>query len=104
MPTDYKRKADDNQIVDLNNVGLSLSGIAEKLGVHHTTISYRLRELGIPPTDTRRAFMEDLFDSLSYAQQTWLIQQLGPGHSIKQFIRALLIKEFINRAASVKTS
>lgn len=93
----YKRKADDNVIVHLNNVGLSLAGIAERLGVHHTTIKYRLNTLGIQPVDTRRAFMEDIFETLSLPQQEWLINQLAPGHSIKDFVRSLLIKEFINR-------
>ena len=97
MAGNYKRKADDNEIVDLNNVGLSLSGIAERLDVHHTTITYRLRALGIAPADTRRAFMEDIFDSLSLQQQQWLIKQLAPGYSVKDFIRSLLIKEFMSR-------
>lgn len=93
----YQRKADDNQIVALNNVGLSLTGIAERLDIHHTTVAARLRTLGIEPTDTRRAFMEDIFKTLTIQQQNWLSAQLGPGHSIKEFIRSLIIKEFVNR-------
>lgn len=93
----YKRKADDNRIIQLNNVGLSLQGIGERLGVHHTTITYRLKALGIAPADTRRAFMEDIFNALSPAQQEWLIDQLEPGYAVKDFVRSLLIKEFINR-------
>lgn len=98
MAANYKRKADDNRIVELNSVGLSLGNIAERLEVHHTTITYRLQALGIAPADTRRAFMEDIFENLSIAQQEWLISQLGPGTSIKEFIRSLLIREYINRA------
>lgn len=100
----YKRKADDNEIVQLNNIGLSLSGIAKRLGVHHTTITYRLRVLGIEPADTRRAFMEDIFETLSPAQQTWLMNQLGPGYSVKDFIRSLLIKEFMKNSSSAKVA
>lgn len=101
MVANYKRKADNREIVALNSVGLSLSGIAERLGVHHTTVTYRLREVGIPPADTRRAFMEDIFKSLSLGQQAWLIDQLGGAVSIKDYIRSLIVKEFINRTASV---
>jgi hypothetical protein len=97
MAEKYKRKADDSKIIEFNNVGLSLNGIAERLGVHHTTITYRLRALGISPADTRRAFMEDIFETLTPAQQTWLIEQLSPGFSVKGFVRSLLIKEYINR-------
>lgn len=104
MSSNYKRKADDNQIVALNNVGLSLVGISKLLDVHHTTITYRLKALGLSPADTRRSFMEDIFNSLSLAQQAWLIDQLSPGYSVKDFVRSLLIKEFMNRAAPVKES
>jgi hypothetical protein len=104
MSSTYKRKADDNTIIELNSIGLSLTGIAERLGVHHTTITYRLRALGISPADTRRTFMEDVFEALSPSQQTWLISQLGPAHSVKDFIRSLLIKEFVNRTAPASSA
>ena len=93
----YKRKADDKRIRELNSVGLSLTGIAERLDVHHTTISGRLKAMGLAPADTRRAFMEDVFESLAPAQQEWLIDQLGPGYSIKDFVRSLLIQAYLNR-------
>lgn len=96
----YKRKADDSQIVALNNVGLSLSGIAQRLDVHHTTVSGRLKALGIEPADTRRAFMEDIYESLAPAQQEWLIDQLGPGYAVKDFIKALLIQAYLARPTS----
>lgn len=100
MATGYKRKADDNRIIELNSIGISLTGIAERLGVHHTTITYRLKALGIAPVDTRRAFMEDIFEALPANQQQWLIGQLGPGHSVKELIRSLITKEFVNRNPS----
>ena len=89
------RKADDLQIIGLNSVGLSLGGIAKRLDVHHTTITHRLKTLNIPPADTRRAFMEDIYDSLSKPQQEWLIEQLGSGHSIKDFIKSLIVRDYI---------
>lgn len=98
MSAGYKRKADDNVIVALNNVGLSLAGIAEKLKVHHTTVMYRLRALGIQPADTRRSFMEDVYESLTPSQQQWLVEQLGPGYSVKDFVRSLIVREFMNRS------
>lgn len=101
MASGYKRKADDAEIVRLNSIGMSLCGIGERLGVHHTTIRYRLATLGVQPADTRRAFMEDVFKTLPMQQQEWLMDQLGPGHSIKDFVRSLLIKEFMGRAAPV---
>lgn len=104
MASNYKRKADDARIVELNSIGLSLTTIADQLGVHHTTITYRLKVLGIPPADTRRAFMEDIYETLTPAQQTWLINQMGPAYPVKDFVRSLLIKEFINHAAPVKVA
>ncbi len=91
------RKADDLDIIGLNSVGLSLSRISRELGVHHTTVTHRLKTLRISPADTRRAFMEDIFDGLSLHQQEWLIAQLGPAHTIKDFVRSLIVKEFVQK-------
>jgi hypothetical protein len=90
------RKATDEDIIRLNSVGLSLSSIAKLLDCHPTTITLRLKALGISPADTRRTFMEDVFMSLSPKQQDWLAKQLGPHISIKDFVRNLLVKEFIS--------
>lgn len=89
------KKADDLMIIGLNSVGISLGSIGERCGVHHTTITSRLRILGIPPADTRRAFMEDIFDGLSLAQREWLISKLGPSHSVKDFVRSLIIQKYV---------
>lgn len=93
------RKTDDLTLIGLNSVGLSLGGIARRIGVHHTTVTHRLKVLNIEPADTRRAFMEDIYSSLSVAQQQWLVDQLGPGQTVKDFIRSLLVKEFVGRKA-----
>jgi hypothetical protein len=68
------------------------------LDCHPTTITLRLQSLGITPADTRRSFMEDVYRGLSPAQQEWLAGQLGPHHSIKDFVKSLLVKEFINQS------
>lgn len=89
------RKATDADIIRLNSVGLSLSTIAKLLDCHPTTITLRLKALNIPPADTRRTFMEDLFMSMSRQQQAWLTSQLGPHISIKDYVRNLLVKEYL---------
>ena len=89
------RKANDADIIRLNSVGLSLATIANLLGCHHTTITQRLKSLGIPPADTRRTFMEDVVGRLTTAQVDWLADQLGPHLSIKDYITNLLVKEYL---------
>ena len=91
------RKANDDDIIRLNSVGLSLSTIAEILGCHHTTITQRLRSLGIPPADTRRAFMEDIIGKLTTQQVDWLADELGPHLSVKDFVTNLLVEEYIRK-------
>lgn len=91
------RKASDEDIIRLNSVGLSLTTIAKILDCHPTTITLRLRSLGIPPADTRRSFMEDVFTTLSNQQQEWLAQQLGPHISIKDYVRNLLVNEYLRK-------
>lgn len=97
----YSRKASDLDIIRLNSVGLSLSRISRDLGIHHTTVTHRLKILNIAPADTRRAFMEDIFDSLSLQQQEWLLNQLGSGYSIKDMVKSLMVKEFVMRNQGV---
>jgi hypothetical protein len=89
------RKASDEDIIRLNSVGLSLSTIAEELDCHPTTITLRLKALNVPPADTRRAFMEGIYTSLSEDQKRWLESKLGPHISIKEFVQNLLVKEFV---------
>lgn len=91
------KKADDLKIIGLNGVGISLSGIGQRCGIHHTTVTGRLKALNIPPADTRRAFMEEIFDGLSVTQQEWLIEKVNTGTNIKDLIRGLIIKDFISR-------
>lgn len=87
------RKASDADIIRLNSVGLSLATIARALDCHPTTITLRLKSLGIPPADTRRTFMEDVFMTLSTDQQEWLANQLSSTVSIKDYMKELIVKE-----------
>lgn len=88
------RKITDADLIRMNSVGLSLGTIANHMDVHPTTITGRLKALGVPPADTRRTFMEDVFFGLTTNQQDWLADQLGPHISIKDYIRNLLVKEY----------
>ena len=91
------RKAEDADIIRLNSVGLSLGTIARVLDCHPSTVTLRLNSLGIPPADTRRSFMEDIFVSLSVEQQEWLADQLVSGMTIKEFVKSLIIKAYQDR-------
>jgi hypothetical protein len=90
------RKASDADIIRLNSVGLSLSTIGKQLGCHPTTITLRLKQLGVEPADTRRAFMESIHESLAPAQQEWLAEQLGPKISIRDFVHNLLVEKYLS--------
>ena len=89
------RKASDEDLIRLNSVGLSLNTVGKLLSCHPTTVTLRLRELGVEPADTRRAFMEDIYMSMSPNQQTWLSEQLGPHFSIKDLIKNMLAQSFV---------
>ena len=91
------KNLDNNALIELNSVGISLGGIAKRLNCHHTTVTSRLTALGVPLADTRRAFMEDIYESLTEKQQKWLIDQLGPNHSVKDYIKSLILKQYIEK-------
>lgn len=100
-PRQTQRKSMDAEIIRLNSVGLSLATIAERFDCHPSTITLRLRAMNVPPADTRRSFMEDVFLSLNQEQQKWLIDQLGSHISIKDYVRNLLVKEFFIKSGAV---
>lgn len=95
MTTVYRvnRKASDQDIIKMNSVGLSLSTIAKAFDCHPTTITLRLKSLGIPPADTRRTFMEDVFLSLNVDEQEWLADKVNPSLTIKDFVKELIQKD-----------
>ena len=86
------RKAHDADIIKLNSVGLSLATIAKILGCHPTTVTQRLKSLGIEPADTRRTFMEDIFRELDEDTQEWVASQVSPSVTIKDFVKNLIVK------------
>lgn len=92
------RKASDKDIIELNSLGLSLGTIGDRLGTHPTTITLRLRSLGVPPADTRRAFMDHILKDFSDEQERWLIDQLGPHISIRDYLKSLLVREYVSRS------
>lgn len=94
------RKCTDEDIIRLNSVGLSLSTIAKRLDCHPTTITLRLKALKISPADTRRTFMEDVFNGMAKPQQDWLINQLGPHISVKDYVQNLLVKDYLTKNQS----
>ena len=87
----------------MNSVGISLATIASIIGCHPATISLRLKQLNIPPADTRRAFMEDIIVTLSDDQQEWLVNQLGPHISVKDFVRNLIVEEYVRTNGTKKS-
>ena len=89
------KKVNNKDIIELNSVGIGLNSMAKRLGCHHTTITARLAQLNIDPADTRRSFMEDIYDGLSNQQREFLISQLGPAISIKDYVRSLIINDYV---------
>lgn len=90
----------DETLIKLNDLGLSLKRIGEITGYHFTTIHVRFRELGIIPTDTRRAFMDEVYQKLTPAQREWLAEEINLGQPIGSFIRMLIIEKYNNRKRS----
>lgn len=96
-PRPSARKCSDEDVVKLNSLGLSLATIGEELGVHGTTVKNRLDNLGIAPADTRRSFMEDIWRSLTPEQKEWLTTEVGPNINIKDYVKNLIVSEFLKR-------
>lgn len=85
-------------IIKLNDLGLSLKRIGQIVGYHYTTVRLRLEEAGVQPVDTRRAFMDEIYDTLTPHQREWLIQELHLGQPISAFIRLLIVDKFNQRS------
>lgn len=91
------RKATDADVLRLNSVGLSLATVAKVIGCHPTTITIRLRSLGVEPADTRRTFMEDVFVKLDLAEQEWLADHLRDSNiHVKTLVRRLIKAAYKN--------
>jgi hypothetical protein len=97
----HNRKSSDEEILRLNSIGLSLQTISTILGCHPTSITLRLKTLKVPPADTRRAFMEDIFSSLPEGSRDVVADLLSddPSKNIKGYVRDLMLKDIEARQA-----
>lgn len=98
------RKASDDQILRANAVGLSLGAIGQKVGCDPTSVTLRLKALKIAPADTRRSFMQDIFDGLTpdYVDRVAdILMSADPSRpiAIKDYMRSLLVQDVAAREA-----
>ncbi|AHC56565.1 hypothetical protein JJJA_0049 [Achromobacter phage JWDelta] len=98
------RKASDSDILRMNYVGMSLGTIAKTLGIHPTTVTLRLQNLGVYPADTRRTFMENVLKPMPEDVAEWLADQLGPTYQIREFVRDLLQAAYDKRFDNQRTA
>ena len=92
-----KKTIPDSDLVRLNSLGFSLSTIGSSLGCHPTTVTLRLKDIGVVPADTRRTFMEDVLMKMPPAQLEWVETQLGPHYSIKDYVRSLITNAYLRQ-------
>lgn len=101
MPTVLRRnrKGSDRDITRLNSLGFSLKAIGKKLSCHPTSITLRLNGLKIPPADTRRAFMEGIFNDLPEEIQDNVADMLESDGSttIRDYVRDLIAADQAER-------
>lgn len=84
-------RADGTEILRLNLVGLGLQAIGEIVGCHAATVSVKLKEMGVASNDTRRNFMEEVYNCLSEEEREWLADILYTSKvPIKDFVVQLL--------------
>ena len=96
-PRRTKKTIPDSDLVRLNSLGFSLATIGSSLGCHPTTVTLRLKDLGVAPADTRRTFMEDVLMKMPPAQLEWVETQLGPHYSIKDYVRSLITNAYLKQ-------
>ena len=90
-----KKTIPDSELIRLNSLGFSLATIGSTLGCHPTTVTLRLKDLGVAAADTRRTFMEDVLINLPDTQLEWVENQLGPHYSIKDYVRTLITNAYL---------
>jgi hypothetical protein len=97
-------RADGTDILKLNLVGLGLQAIGEIVGCDQATVSVKLKEMGVPPNDTRRNFMAAVYNCLTEEEREWLADTLYTSKtSVKDFVIRLL-KEQYRLAPAVPTA
>lgn len=92
-----KKTIPDSDLIRLNSLGFSLATIGSSLGCHPTTVTLRLKDIGVTPADTRRTFMEDVLMKMPLAQLEWVETQLGPHYSIKDYVRSLITNAYLKQ-------
>jgi len=80
------RKAPTKEVLLDNAMGMSLGAIAYKHDVAPSSIAQRLRQLGVAPADTRRAFMDFVLSKLSPEIFTWIRTQVSSEYPIRQLV------------------
>lgn len=91
------RKATDHELLQQNALGRSLQGVGDIFSLHPTSVSARLRNLGVAPADTRRSFMDEVLAGLTPDQLSWLSQQVSPEKNIKSLVRELIRDRYITQ-------
>lgn len=99
-----RTKANDQDIIVLNALGLSLSTIAATLKIVPTTVSSRLRANGIEPAPSRKAFMEEIITSLTAPQRQWLASKVNTQYPIDKYVLSLISDQYIREMVTVKNS
>lgn len=88
-------RADGTEVKKLNWVGLGLGAIGQRLGCHESTVSQKLKQLGLKPSDTRRSFVEGVFNNLTPEQQDWLAEYLYANQiPVQVYVAELIQKAF----------
>lgn len=88
------RKGSDHDITRLNALGFSLAAIGLKLNCHPTSITLRLKSLKIRPADTRRSFMEDIYNHIGDDVQEKIAEVLNNrSMTIKDYVRELIMSD-----------
>lgn len=93
----------DENIRILNSMGLSTVFIGKLLGLHQTSVSYRIKQLGLSSFNNKKAYtpiMEHIVANLSYEEFVWFKNQVEQTGSARDFLLNLLHKEYQNEKKS----
>lgn len=77
---------DEVALLRMVKLGFSTSTIADLYECHISTVTNRLKKMGIAPMDGRRNFIEEVFFALSEEEKKWLINELEYFDDIKDLI------------------
>lgn len=92
-----KKLINEPLLIAMNMLGYSLFSISRVMKCHPSTVTNRLRDLGIPAIDTRHSFMEDIIEPMPDVQKEWVLDQLSNKVTIKTYVRDLINKDYQQR-------